>query len=352
MNEIKNPKELLDYMNVNIKYKQDENWLLSKCENGYGNCFDQVELEREWFAKKTYEFKTIFIWFCLPYQNDYLTHAYLVYKENDNWVYFENADENKRGLHIFETLEDLIFFQKETFIKENEAVGNKIDEKIQNTIKIYEYEKPKQGITFEEFIDHIINSKEITNIINNKPLYFYHLVPKNANMGNGLISLKYMYDNKMYEDFDKSAIKYKERITSSWNIEKFKGKKELSREDYIEALEIFRGDNGASYIYFFRYPPKETLGKHMKEILKEKDIYRININDEEVKKQIEYIFYGYENSHSDNRLLDKKYYETISINEYFKNYDDESKMNFAALNHIGIIFKEGRIDLKYLEKIK
>lgn len=161
LEEIKSPKELLNYMNVNIKYKQDENWVLNKCEKGYGNCYDQVELEREWFSKKTYEYKTIFIWFCLPYQNNYLTHTYLIYRENDSWFWFENADENTKGLHEFENIEDLINSQKEIFIKENESIGNRVDEEILKSLKIYEYEKPNLGITFEEFINHILNSKEI-----------------------------------------------------------------------------------------------------------------------------------------------------------------------------------------------
>lgn len=31
----------------------------------------------------------------------------------------------------------------------------------------------------------------------NEPLYFYHLVNKDADMNKGLLSLQYMYDNKL-----------------------------------------------------------------------------------------------------------------------------------------------------------
>lgn len=79
---------------------------------------------------------------------------------------------------------------------------------------------------------------------NNKSLYFYHLVNKDADMENGIISLKYMYDNEMYDLFDKNVLKYKDRIINDWNIEKYKGRNNLTREEYIDALNIFRGMYG------------------------------------------------------------------------------------------------------------
>ena len=84
----------------------------------------------------------------------------------------------------------------------------------------------------------------------NKPLYFYHLVNKDVDMNKGIISLQYMYDNKMYDLFDKNVEKYKDRILNDWNIEKYKGKSNLTREEYIDALNIFRGKYGTNYILF------------------------------------------------------------------------------------------------------
>lgn len=74
--------------------------------------------------------------------------------------------------------------------------------------------------------------------MNNVPFYFYHLVPKNAAMKNGLISLKYMYDYKLWNLFNQNVLKYKDRIVHDWNIDKFQNKKNLRRKDYIEALNI------------------------------------------------------------------------------------------------------------------
>lgn len=187
---------------------------------------------------------------------------------------------------------------------------------------------------------------------NKKPLYFYHVIDKNADIKKGILSLKYMYDNKMYALFDKHSQKYINRITNDWNIEKYKGRKDLSREEIIDGLNIFRGEYGASYIYFFKYPLYDELGEKIKELLKYKDIYRIDINNEEVKKNIKDIFYGFDLSNSDNKVLDKSYYEKISEKDYFSKYNDKLNMNFSTLNHISIAFKNDFCDIKFLEKIE
>lgn len=184
-----------------------------------------------------------------------------------------------------------------------------------------------------------------------EPLYFYHVVDKNADLSSGLLSLKYMYDHKMFELFDKNVEKYKDRIVNFWNIPKYKGKKELTREEYLDGLKTFRGAYGDRYIYFFRFPPKKELGPRMEELLKHKAIVRIDTNDERVQEKIDDIFYGFDMSHSDNKLLDRTYYENITEEEYFSKYDDTLQMNFATLNHIGIAFRDGYCPKEFLERI-
>lgn len=215
---------------------------------------------------------------------------------------------------------------------------------------IYYYEKPRFHISCKEFYDYCERGKLIKL---NSPLYFYHVVNKNADLSRGLLSLEYMYQHKLFDLFDGSVNKYKRRIVKDWNIAKYKNRDEesLSREEILDALKIFRGDFGTSYIYFFKYPPYKELGKKMEELLKVKDIYRININDEAVQKNIKNIFYGYENSSSDSKILNKSYYENISKEEYFSNYDDKLSMNFARLNHISIAFKDEFCPIEFLEKL-
>lgn len=106
-NNIKTPEDLLKFMDLNIKFGFIGNnkrlydssdldsleiaheiyWNLSSPSNtlktGFGNCFDQVELERDWFTKNGYECKTLYISFLVNGVNSYPTIAYLVYKNDD-----------------------------------------------------------------------------------------------------------------------------------------------------------------------------------------------------------------------------------------------------------------------------
>lgn len=310
--------------------------LKSKC----GVCWDQVELERKLFEDNNIKIKTYFIYIV---ENDMLpSHTFLTYENNNKYYWFEHSWGTYKGIHEYGNKLELLLDVKKKFINEHNYVSEN------SFLYIYEYQKPKEHITCNEFYKYIETQKLIKT---NKPLYFYHLINKDADMTNGIISLEYMYNNKMFELFDKNVCKYKDRILNDWKIEKYKGKVDLTREEYLDALNIFRGKYGTNYIYFFRYAPYKMLGNKINELSKYKDIYRININDEEVQKHIIDIFYGYDMSNSDNKLLDKKYYEDITKEEYFSKYDDSIIMNFSKLNHISISFKNGNCPLEFLEKV-
>ena len=360
---IENAKLIMDIMN-NIEYgfldengnniivNNPEKWdnefatfyyLLTPDEllkNKCGVCWDQVELERKLFIENDIPIETYFI---CTYDGDNLpSHTFLTFKDNNKYYWFEHSWGIYKGIHGYENKTDLLKDIKQKFIESNPA------SEYAYTF-IYEYEKPKEHITCTEFYNYIETQKLIKI---NEPLYFYHVVNKGADMKDGIISLRYMYDNNMFELFDKNVLKYKDRITTKWNIEKYKNKNNLTREEYLDALNLFRGKYGSSYIYFFRYPLYKELGKKIEELLKIKDIYRININDEEVQKNIVDIFYGYDMSSSDNKLLDKEYYLNVTKEEYFSKYDDELNMNFSTLNHIGIAFRNDFCPIKFLEKLK
>lgn len=183
-NNIKSPTELLTFMNKNIRYGFKYNnkiyygneeiflneWKLKNIEdiiiNGYANCFEQTEIERDWFSKNNYEYKTYFIIFLLDYENNYSCHTYLVYKENNNWYYFENADESNKGIHEYKDLNSLIISQKKKFIEYNKNQGLEINNEIINKINIFEYNKPNDNLNFYEFIDNMLeNGKNITKDI-------------------------------------------------------------------------------------------------------------------------------------------------------------------------------------------
>ena len=182
-NKIKTPEELLDFMDKYIKYGLvDENnkvyewhmvdfqeacqkkWKfksgIDTIKSGYGICFDQVEIERDWFTKHNYKFKTIFIIFELNYKNSYTCHTYLAYQNQKNmtWNWFEHADEANKGIHSYQTLEKLIESQKEKHIEYNKNNSEPITKEIINTIHIYEYLPPKLGSNQQEFINNILNN--------------------------------------------------------------------------------------------------------------------------------------------------------------------------------------------------
>ena len=194
-NNISVPEELMNFMNNYISYgfhgtdgedyqndgsRKSNDRFQNACQSVYGlsspeyilkyrlgHCWDQVELERDWFTKHEYEFKTIFIWFQLDYPNTYSCHTYLIYKDKKTQEYciFEHADYNNRGIHRFKTYVDAIKWQKERHIETNRQYGNKVDIDEINKIHIYEYVCPGYGITSSEFYDNIIyNAKDITKI--------------------------------------------------------------------------------------------------------------------------------------------------------------------------------------------
>ena len=313
-----------------------EQLLDSKC----GVCWDQVELERYLFNQ--YNIKSESYWICTYFGNNLPSHTFLTFENNDKYYWFEHSWFDYRGIHEYNSLKEMLKDIKCKFINNNaKDISN------ENTF-IYKYNQPKFHISCKEFYDYI-ETQELIKI--NEPLYFYHLINKDVDISKGILSLKYMYNNKMYDIFDKYIEKYKYRITNSWNIKKYKNKTELTREEIMDCLNIFRGKYGCSYIYFFKYPPYKKLGKKMKKILKCKDIYQININDEEVMKSIKDISYGFDLSNSNNKKLNKLYYEKISEEEYFSKYDDNLEINFSTLNHISIAFNDDYCKLKFLEKI-
>ena len=286
---------------INYRFISDDDFVYNATEvlkNNAGNCWEQVELERKLFAACGIDTQTYFVSMS-DETGKYQTHTFLVYIKNEKYCWFEHAWEEYAGIHEYLSLEDLLKDVKRKLLISFSGVGE-----VYCFVYLYpQCNKRMNAIAFLEY------AQSGTLIKLNEPLYFYHLVNKSANLDIGILSLKYFYDNEMYKEFDEYAEKYKRRIVNDWGIEKFKDTPEelLSREDILDALKIFRGDNGASYIYFFRFPPYSELGQNMKEILKNKDIYCINLNDEELQLQIKDIFYGYENSHSDNKKLDKTY---------------------------------------------
>lgn len=181
--DINNPADLSKFMQKYIDYgylsmngtvhhyydddfndKWYDNYMLESSldvlNTGIGNCFDQVEFEREWFVNNGYEVKTIYEMVLLDYENPYPTHAFLVFKdENNKWNYFENADYDNRGIYTFSNFNKLINYQYNKYVellKKYDITPNELKK-----IIITEYEKPRVHSTAEEFINYVVDSKKI-----------------------------------------------------------------------------------------------------------------------------------------------------------------------------------------------
>ena len=181
MDNINKPEELLDYMsnikygylgkNGKIYYQDDSNFnkdwfnqyvLENKEEfinNQCGTCFDQVEFERDWFINNNYSVKTFYEMVLLDYDNNYPTHSFLIYKDNNKWCWFENADYNNRGIHKFDKLEELLEYQYNKYIELLKTFN--ISKEEINKIIITEFLKPKDNISAKEYIEYVTDSKRI-----------------------------------------------------------------------------------------------------------------------------------------------------------------------------------------------
>ncbi len=187
-NKINSPHELLEFMSKNINYGYlgksgrvyhfddsdfNEKWfneyILESKENIlktlYGNCWDQVELERYWFKKHGYEIKTIYEMVKLNYDNNYPSHSFLIFKDKDGfWNWFENSDYENRGIHKFDSINKLLEYQYSKYLDFLKTFNIKEDE-IKEII-FAEFEEPQKNISASEYLDFVINSTLIN--INSK----------------------------------------------------------------------------------------------------------------------------------------------------------------------------------------
>ena len=189
-----------------------------------------------------------------------------------------------------------------------------------------------------------------------QPLYFYHMIDKNIILDEkGLKTPDYVLSVERNEDlYLKMTDKYRNRLVSKdgWNIYPNKNANALTADEIYRGINIFREDpRGNNQIYMFRYPPTEDLGPNMADILRDKAIYAFDINDPKNQKYIRKINWGFEGSYTGNKPLSREWYENVSRDEYFSNYDDKGTPLFAPLNHISIDPEFGFIPLSCLRPV-
>lgn len=175
-NNINSPEELLDFMNNNFSYGYvdfaggihdnfDVDWINDYClqidddllKNKVGCCFDAVEFERLWFKKHNYEFITIFEMVKLDYLNNYPMHAFLIYKRDNKWHYFEWADGSNQGIFSFTSFCDVVEYQYKHYLDVLDNLNIKDEEK--NKVIRYVYDEPNARCNGAEYLKFVVNGE-------------------------------------------------------------------------------------------------------------------------------------------------------------------------------------------------
>ncbi|MBP3765599.1 MAG: hypothetical protein J6G98_00265 [Bacilli bacterium] len=118
-------------------------------KNKHGVCWDQVELERYYLSLDNIVCSSYFI---VEYDDKfYPTHTFVVVSCNNKFYWFEHSWYPYRGIHEYDSLNELLKDVKLKFSKDKN-----IDD-----IVIYNYEKPKYGISSNEFFKHCEEGKRV-----------------------------------------------------------------------------------------------------------------------------------------------------------------------------------------------
>lgn len=158
----------------NIHIGDDKKWfsnykLQSKDElltNMVGNCYDVVELLR-YFLEKDYKVETFFMMIALPYKNNYPTHSYLVYIDNNSYNLIENKFGLTEGIHKFKTREEVVKYQALSYLKLLKDNYNLTNDEEKNFI-ITSFKKPRSGISAATYIDKALSGPRVLTLKDGK----------------------------------------------------------------------------------------------------------------------------------------------------------------------------------------
>ena len=115
----------------------------------HGVCYDQVELERYYLDLDNIKSDTYFI---IEYDNENShTHTFLVVADKDKYYWFEYSWQHYRGIHEYNSLDELLRDVKEKFSLNG----------LYKDVRLFKYDKPAYGIGVVDFIDHCKCGKKI-----------------------------------------------------------------------------------------------------------------------------------------------------------------------------------------------
>lgn len=120
-------------------------------ENKCGVCWDQVELERKLLKDNNIDCESY--WICY-YDNKKLpSHTFITIKAKDEYYWFEHSWYDYKGIHKYNSLNELLKDVRDKFISINQATKEKT--------LIRKYKKPKEHINCEEFYNYIDTQEKI-----------------------------------------------------------------------------------------------------------------------------------------------------------------------------------------------
>lgn len=176
---IKNPSQLMDYMNMNIEYGWidkfeekhlnnlkgfRENYRISSIEeiirNGLGTCieqaklikffFDNIGLENKLYCYRRYETEENF-------DKEVRMHCFVLYYFQGKWYHFEHSNSNKRGIHEFDSIES--------------AIKSEVDRHDESdTRELVEIPSIPEGLTFKQFNQYVNTFEPISTYDSHKKL--------------------------------------------------------------------------------------------------------------------------------------------------------------------------------------
>lgn len=122
-----------------------------------GNCWDQTELQREWFNQHSKKTRTFLLYYYLS--DDFCpSHSILTYQEDGKCCWFEpmcyGKGENYIGIHEYSDENALLSDFRTIFERFGRQTGTLPGEMNNDKWSLYRYDQPRYGISDVEFYQH------------------------------------------------------------------------------------------------------------------------------------------------------------------------------------------------------
>ena len=331
-------------------------------ETKTGICWDYTNYARHVFLKNHIPFKQYFMMCEVP---GYMTHTFVLCDYEDDQVVlvesaFKEIDDMIGGIKVFDNFREATRFIASMMFS-LDSISSKVNSFKYDVIEFHGH--PQYHSTGKEYVEWMYERDENEVVYQStatieeyhkfkeemsagKHMYFYHLLPNDVHLDSkGLKTPEYVYKVEGNRSLYLQMVdKYRNRLCNGWGIYPDRDPESLAPKEIYDGINKFRQDpDGNNRIYMFRYPPTPDLGPNMKKTLDGKTIYAFDILNPKNKEYIKSIHWGFKDSHTDNEALTREYYEDITPEEYFANYDDDSPMLFASLSHISITPSKGYI---------